>query len=421
MAVFLLLLFVFGVVLLGRYGWARHELQVGRAWLERYHPNEARPHLETCLQLWPGNAEALLLMARAARRAAILEAADPYLKEYERLHGQTEELVLERILQTAAKGDVDRVRNYCRTLVEQESPAASLAMEAMAQGYLSTYRLGEGFAVLQLWLKKQPDNTQALIFQAGLKALLNRYDEAIAAYQRILELDPEHDTARLRLAKLWMDKAMALEAVPHLELLRKRQPHNPMVAVLLARCRDQLGHPEEAEPLLTETLAEHPRFPLALAERGRLALRAGRPTEAEPWLREALAQEPGKQQARYQLIQCLFQCGRSAEAEAEQLRLEKVKTDAKRIEKITTEEMPRRPHDPALHSELARLLLDQEQTEEVVQWLNRALKEDPRYVPAHAVLAGYYQQAGDLERATYHQRFLPTANPTSAPSLPVRH
>jgi predicted Zn-dependent protease len=238
--------------------------------------------------------------------------------------------------------------------------------------------------------------------------MLLRYDEASADYRRLLELDPEHDTARLRLVMLRMEKSMATEAAPHLELLRKRQLHNPTVAVLLARCRDQLGHQEEAEPLLAETLAEYPHFPLALAERGRLALRAGRPAEAEPWLREALAQEPARQQARYHLVQCLFQIGRNAEAEAEQRQLEQIKANAKRIEKITTEEMPRRPHDPALHHELARLLLDQGQTEEAMQWLNRLLKEDPSYLPAHETLAEYYQRAGQPERAAYHRRFLPS-------------
>jgi tetratricopeptide (TPR) repeat protein len=406
LAVLLLLLLAFGAVLLGRRLWAWHELQVGRDWLERYHPHEAQPHLETCLRLWPGNAEALLLMARAARRAGILEATDPYLEEYERLHGQTEALDLERILQTAARGDVDRVRNYGLLLVREDSPAAPLALEALVQGCLATYRLEEGFAVLQVWLERQPDNTQALTFQAGLKAMLLYFDEAVAIYRRILQLDPEHDTARLRLAVLLMVRPVPGEAAPHLEVLRQRQPDNPMVAALLARCRDQLGQQAEAEQLLSDVLLRHPSFPLALHERGRLLVRDGQPAQAEPWLRQALAQEPWNLQVRHQLVQCLIHNDRIPEAEAEQRQLDKLKTSAHRIEKLTTDELPRRPRDPALRCELARLLLELGQTEEAMQWLSRILKEDAHYMPAHQALADYYRRIGDLQRMASHRRFL---------------
>jgi predicted Zn-dependent protease len=417
----LLLLLVPGALLVRRF-WALHELQLGSALLERYHPHEARPHLETCLRVCPDNRQALLLLARAARRAAILEAGDHYLEEYRRRHGPTEELALEEILQAAAKGEVDRVEKYCRKLVEEDSPAAPLALEAMVQGYFQVYRLGEGFSVLQVWLERQPDNTQALVFDAGLKALLLHYDEATAIYGRVLQLDPEHDTARMRLATLLMDLLKYAEALPHLERLRRRQPDNLAAAVLLARCLDHLGRQGEAIPLLEEVLARQPHFPPALAERARLALAQAGPARAEAWLREALAQEPGNLQLRYLLIQCVFQSGRHGEAEAERRRLVKLKADLDRLEKITTTEMQQRPHDPALHHEIGLILLEVGRPEEAVQWLHRALKESPPYVPAHRALAEYYQQVGNQEGVTYHSRFLsapqpgrPAANPSSPP------
>jgi predicted Zn-dependent protease len=390
LGVLLLLLFVLGAALLARRWWGLHQLEVGRALLERYHQDEARPHLEACLQLCPDNREALLLLARAARRASVMEAADQYLEDYQRLHGRTEELALEQVFQAAAKGEVDRVQKYCRKLVEEDSPAAPLALEAMVQGYFRVYRLGEGFSVLQVWLERQPDNTQALVLQAGLKALLLHYDEAVAIYRRVLQLDTDHDTARQRMAGLLMEGLKYAEAAPHLE--RLRQPHNPVVAVLLARCRDHLGREAEAEQLLDEVLAEYPHFPAALAERGRLLLRQAQPARAEPLLREALAQDLGNPQLRHQLAQCLFQNGRTAEAEAERRALEKLNADLRRLEKITTVEMQQRPQDPALHHELALLLFAQGHAEEAVQWLQRALRADPSYLPARRALAGYYRQ-----------------------------
>jgi tetratricopeptide (TPR) repeat protein len=112
-------------VLLGRRLLALHHLKAGRDALERYHQDEARPHLEACLRLWPNKGEALLLMARAARRSDAHAAAEEYLEQYQRLHGQSEEWLLERLLHTAAKGETDKVANYCRRLVEENSTAGN--------------------------------------------------------------------------------------------------------------------------------------------------------------------------------------------------------------------------------------------------------------------------------------------------------
>jgi predicted Zn-dependent protease len=219
----------------------------------------------------------------------------------------------------------------------------------------------------------------------------------------------------MRLASLLMELLKYAEALPHLEQLKRRQPDNLAAAVLLVRCLDHLGRQDEAVSLLEEVLARQPHFPPALGERGRLALAQAEPARAEVWLREALAQEPGNQQLRYQLVQCLFQAGRGEEAEAERRGLERLSVDLKRLEKITTVEMQQRPHDPALDHELALLLFKQGHGEEAVQWLQRALKVNPSYVPAHQALAGYYQQVGDQERLAFHRRFLP-AQPATRPS-----
>jgi predicted Zn-dependent protease len=411
----LLALLALGSALLGRRLWARHELQVGQALLARYLPDAARPHLEACLRLSPGNAQAVLLLARGARRANMLDAAEQYLADYERLAGHTDELEQEQIFQAAARGEVDRVVKYCRSLLDQDSPAATLAMEAMVQGYFRMYRLGEGSAVLEVWLGREPDNTQALLFQAGLRAMMQHIDDAVPLYKRILELDPEQDTARGRLAELLVEQRKAQEAAPHLRLLRPRHPGKPLVAVLLARCHDELGRPDEAEELLDEVLALHPHFVPALTERGILALRQGQEARAEECLREALRQHPGDRKARYQLLQCLYQREKWAEAEVERARYEAVERQYKRLHVIVAGgEIRRRSRDPAFHYELFLLFLTVGQTEDAAVLLKHALKEDPRYAPAaHQALADYFERAGDEAAAAHHRRFLPAPNAAS--------
>ena len=260
--------------------------------------------------------------------------------------------------------------------------------------------------MLKKWLERQPNNTQALLFQAELYAEISRRDDVIAICQRILQLDPQHEVARLRLAMVLMESSRYQEAAPYLDQLQQRQGDNLSVLVLWARCLDYLGRRAEALQRLDEILAKHPHFAPALAERGRLAVLDGQLADAEPWLREAVALEPGDHQSRYNLALCLLQNGNEVEAEKEQRQLQKLEFDLKRLRTILTKETSQKTTDPSLHYELAMILLNLGQTEVALQWLHRALQEDPQYVPAHRVLAEYYARIGNQERAAYHRHFL---------------
>src|ERR1700688_966425 len=54
------------------YAW--YQLAARRSAVERFHPDDAIPHLDACLAVWPGNVEAHLLSARAARLVGDLRA-----------------------------------------------------------------------------------------------------------------------------------------------------------------------------------------------------------------------------------------------------------------------------------------------------------------------------------------------------------
>src|SRR5579884_439721 len=391
----------------GRRCLALYHLKAGRVALERYHLEEARPHLEAGLRLWPDNAETLLLLARAARRAELWETAEQHLANYRQLHGPSEALLVEEILHTAAKGQMDKVLKHCRQLVQENSDASSLALEALVQGYLRTYRFREGFAFLRLWHERQPENTQALLFLAGLHAVHQQPQQARETYSRLLQLDPDHATARLRLAMLLMEENKPEEAKPHLDYLRHSETdgrRRPMVPVLLARCLDQLGQEDQAEQLREEVLTLYPHFGPALGDRGRWALRQGRWEEAETLLREALAVEPNNRELHYQLAQCLSKTGKSAEAESALQRMKRLETNWARLEAITQHELPQKPGDSALHLELGRLLLEQGQTEEGLYWLHRIVQTNPAHEEAHRTLADYYEQVGNAALAAYHRR-----------------
>jgi tetratricopeptide (TPR) repeat protein len=371
---------------------AWYHLRAARSALLVYHNPQAIRHLQVCLRVWPDAPDVLFLSARAARRAGQYDEAERWLEKYRQARGLDDAGSFEELLLTAER-HVDQLAAECRRLVEQDDPDSPLILEALTRGYLRQYRLGEAGFCLEQWLKRQPDNPQALCLKGQFHLDYEHAPSRAAdSYRRAVQLDPEHEEARLGLAVVLLETKAFAEAAEHMEYLRRRQPDNPRVEVGLAQCRDALGQPDVALRQVEDVLARQADYAPALALRGQLALEAGQYEEAEDWLRRAVARAPGDHQARYNLILCLHHNRKAEEAKRHEEELREWEDALKRFNEIVTKEMPKRPHDPDLHYQLGRLLLRSGHAEEGVRWLQSALRLDPGHAAARQALAEYAEQ-----------------------------
>jgi len=262
--------------LLGRHVWAGYHWRAAQTALAQNNFVQAQAHLKRCLEV-RHDPETQFLVARTARRAGDYDEAVQRLGDCERLQGRTPAVALEQVLLRAQRGDLTAdVEGQLWALVQQNHRHSLLILEAMAQGYIYTYRLRSGLACLERWLQQQPDSIQALLWRAQLCQSLQSYDEAHNDYCRAVALDPAHDKARLQLAVFLAFSGRPDQAVEHFERLRQRQAQNPQVLLGLARCRDSQGRTNEAEQLLDALLGQNPQDISALRERGKIALHAGR-------------------------------------------------------------------------------------------------------------------------------------------------
>jgi len=377
----------------------------GRSALERHHNVAALDHFQIYLRSWPQDPEALLLSARACWRLQQFEAAERYLRKYQQAGGSAAAFDRESFLLAAARGEIERAEKYFQRALKHPEAATPLILEALVSGCLRQERLVEGMAFLQRWLELQPENTQALLFQAHFDRLQQDVQEALATYRRILQLDPEQDAAKLPLAEILMETRQYEAALPLLDSLRQRQPHNEQVLVLLAQCQDFLGRQDEAEELLDQVLAQAPNHAAALAVRGQLALHKGQLAAAETWLRQALAHEPGNYRVKLQLAECLLQQGRMDEVYEQRQQLRQMEEDQKRLHLMLTQEMSRRPRDPSLYREVAMILLRNGNAERGLRVLQNALRQDPTSVSLRQALTEYYQQMNRSERSASPRSF----------------
>src|SRR5262249_25877410 len=86
---------------IGPHVQAWQHLRAGRREVQRYRTREAIGHLKACLDVWPKNNEALLLLARAQRRALRYTEAERLLASYRQTGGPADAAGFEHLLLAA--------------------------------------------------------------------------------------------------------------------------------------------------------------------------------------------------------------------------------------------------------------------------------------------------------------------------------
>ena len=210
-------------------------LHAARLEVEKGHNSAAMRHLAWCRSVRPEQREVLILSARVARRFGSLEEADAILATYSREYGDDEQLVLERLLYRASRGELEESTPALRMRISQGGTAARLAREALTNGLIYRFRWKDAQALLDQWLGENPDDTLALLLKAKLVEQQLNHDGAIAIYRKILDLDPEQQEARLRYASLLIGRRQGEEAAAELAILRQALPDHAEVQVLWAR------------------------------------------------------------------------------------------------------------------------------------------------------------------------------------------
>jgi tetratricopeptide (TPR) repeat protein len=216
--------------------WAAYQLRAGRQALEAGDLTQARERLRRCLRVYRRNPDVHFLLARAARRAGEYSEMDRHLGDCQRYGGLAEAVALERALADAQRGRLADADKYLRICLDQDYPESPVILDALAQGYLRTYRAPMAMLCLNRLLQLQPDNAQALLLRAQANDQLHLFDHALADYRRVIQLDPENDTAQRSLAEALLDAQRTEEALPYLRRLRERRPGDPSIVAMLARC-----------------------------------------------------------------------------------------------------------------------------------------------------------------------------------------
>jgi Tfp pilus assembly protein PilF len=365
--------------------------------------DEARRQLDIYLDLHPNNPEPHFLLARIARQVGQYEEAKRRLDICQHLEGPTARITLERRLIPVQQGAFPvLLEAWLQKLLDQNHPDSASILEALSRGCMTSYRLYNAKTYLWLWLERDPDNVQALLWRAGIHQHLMDFESAKADCQRAVALAPGDLEAEGRLAQILLLKGEIAEAAEIFDRLYRLTPENAAIALGMVGCKIKLGQLEEVKTLLDRMVSIHANNPAVLLERGRVSLLNNDPGGARPWLEKAVSLAPIDHQALLTLVQCLKQLGEDSLVEHWQKRLDKVDADGARLRELT-EKLQKQPYDLPARCEIGRILLDRHEDRLAIEWLKETLAIDPGNDEANTLLADYYDKQGNAALAARYR------------------
>lgn len=141
-----------------------------------------------------------------------------------------------------------------------------------------------------------PFATYALRREAGCLMRLNRDDEAIPLFRKVVTLAPTHGDSRLDLAVLLRGKGALDEALEHLRAARAALPELGTYAMAAGTTYLHMGRLEEGIAELETAVARRPTWAQAQGALAAALYDAGRLDDAAAHLNVALLLQPGNRQ-----------------------------------------------------------------------------------------------------------------------------
>ncbi|MSR57930.1 MAG: tetratricopeptide repeat protein [Planctomycetaceae bacterium] len=357
----------------------------------------------------PDRPELLYLLARAQRRAGDLDEALAGLRRAEKSGWPAGQVQEQRRLAAMQRGRFEDPGHSLDKLLRQDASDESAyeVYEAMAKGYLHSYRFSDALHCLDFWIEWRPAATDPRMWRAGIWGQVQNWQRANDDYRAILHVKPAHRAARLALAgNLLMQMNQANEAHREFLLCLAHSPGDVEAVLGIAACERQLADPQSAERrlalLLERELTPDQRASVQL-ELGQILLERRDTVEAIRLLEQVVVADPLSRMAHYALGQA---CAAGGERERAAGHFDRSRVLGEQLDRLTdiTTALISHPEKVDLRFEAGRILMDQGMHLEGAAWMSTALMYDANHQKTHAALAGYYETVKHDRRLAEHHR-----------------
>jgi protein O-GlcNAc transferase len=238
-------------------------------------------------------------------------------------------------------------------------------------------RWQEAEAAYRRMLDADPRNVEALHLLGALLSQMGHFAAAVAVMERALQCRPADPVLWNNLGNALKDAGRLADAEKSYRESLKRLPGFAHAHCGLGHLLHLRGNLAEAERALNDALAINARHPYAHNYLGMVLADSGRLKEAAESFRQALAIHPDFAQAHHNLGLVQFELGQGEEAERSYRRA-----------------LALAPHVGAIHSDLGDTLAAYGHPDEAQRCYRHALDLDPRFAPAHAGMGNVLRAHG---------------------------
>jgi tetratricopeptide (TPR) repeat protein len=237
-------------------------------------------------------------------------------------------------------------------------------------------------------------------------------------YRQVLQIEPNHAEAQLKLAQILLEQLNLEEAEPLLLSVLAANPESQDALLGLADIRHRQGSVDSSKSLLYDALILD-LYPIqtasALAILGKMALEDRQYHRAVELLEQSVSANASVPAPHLALGAALASLGQESLAAAHRATASRLQEQARHMMTVMRKSVAE-PNNPDLRSEIGLILLQQGMGTAGAQWLKTALAIKPDHPAANEGLASYYEQLGDQAAAQRHRRAVPQPN-ASPPAL----
>jgi tetratricopeptide (TPR) repeat protein len=211
------------------------------------------------------------------------------------------------------EGDPDGALQLIGIAMEDDPDAAYLYLAA-AGIHMKSSRIQEAIAATEKSVALNPGSRQAQLLLANLLSMVRRNEEAIPHYLKAVELDPAKEDAYLHLSVSYVKLFEYDKAVKILKSYLERDPDSALVNYYLGKSYEQMKLSKEAIVYFKRALASKPDFEQALIDLGISQETQGLIDDSVATYRNLLEVNPENATVRQHLIQLLIQQQRYEDA-----------------------------------------------------------------------------------------------------------
>lgn len=194
--------------------------------------------------------------------------------------------------------------------LERREPDQNHHKSVLARLYSKKNRWEETYTILQEFIKStsSPEVEDLERFaESALKT--GRVDTAISICQNILKKEAQNTKALILLGESFMGKGDIIKAIQHMEQVVEMIPEEPDTWLTLAHLWEENGQADRAFEILNEGVVALPAEPKLLHRLGKVYLQRGSPFEALSYLQKANDLDPENLNVRLDLAKAYYQLG----------------------------------------------------------------------------------------------------------------